>query len=99
MKVKSLIEAKKVILKEKGNIAKNFGVKKIGIFGSFAFGDFTPKSDIDILVEFQKTVSYFELIGLEDYLSGKLGRKVDLVPKNALKEYVKKDVLSSTVYV
>lgn len=99
MKVKNLIEAKRVILEEKGNIAQNFGVKKIGIFGSFVFGDFTPKSDIDILVEFQKAISYFELISLEDYLSKKLGRKADVVPKKALKAYIKNDILNSTVYV
>lgn len=101
LKVKSLTEAKKILAKEKVLLSKNYGISKIGIFGSFIFGDFSPKSDIDILVEGSKTskMSYFDLIDIEDKLSNKLGRKVDLVTKTSLKPYIKNNILKSVMYV
>lgn len=101
IKVKSLVDAKKILEKEKVLLTKNYGVSKIGIFGSFAFGDFSPKSDIDILIERSKNskMSYFDLIDIEDKLSDKLGRKVDIVTKTNLKPYIKNDILKSVMYV
>jgi hypothetical protein len=84
----------KKIEKEKEKIKKN-GVKKIGIFGSFAKNKQTPKSDIDILVSFNSPDfdKYAQtLIILEKLLK----RKVDLViEKNLRKElnYVKKEAI------
>lgn len=90
--IKSAINTEKLVLREK------YGVTKIGIFGSYSFGDFKKNSDVDILVEFKEPISLFKFMKLEDYLSCKLGKKVDLVSKNGIKKYIKKDILSSTVY-
>ncbi|KKP48066.1 MAG: polymerase beta domain protein region protein [Candidatus Woesebacteria bacterium GW2011_GWA1_33_30] len=101
MKVNSLDEAKKIISMYKANLVKNYGVSKIGIFGSFVFNDFSPKSDIDILIDLSKksNLGYFSLVRMENELSDKLGRKVDLVTKNSLKSYIKDDILKSVIYV
>ncbi|MEK7550509.1 MAG: nucleotidyltransferase family protein [Patescibacteria group bacterium] len=101
MKVSNLEEAKKIIKKEKPILARDFGVSKIGFFGSFVFNDFTPKSDVDILVDLAKesNLSLLDLIHIENHLSHKLGRKVDLITKNGLKPYIKNVVLNSVVYV
>lgn len=101
MKINSLAQAKKIIKKEKAILARNYGVSKIGIFGSFAYEDFSPKSDIDILIDLSKNnnLGYFGLIEMENKLSNKLGRKVDLVTKNSLKPYIKNNILKSVVYV
>ena len=80
-------------------LKKNYGVKRIGVFGSFVNGKPNKKSDIDILVEFKQPVSFFEFLDLEDYLSKALKRKVDLVTKKALKKAIKKEVLKEVVYV
>ena len=100
-KVKSLIEAKEILKKEKALLAKNYGISNVGIFGSFAFGDFNQKSDVDILINLSKKnkVSLLDLIEIENELSSKLGRKVDLVTKNGLNPYLKSNILKSTVYV
>lgn len=100
-KVKSLLEAKEILKKEKALLAKNYGISNVGIFGSFAFGDFNQKSDIDILVDLNKRnkISLLDLIGIENDLSSKLGRKVDLVTKKGLNPYIKDNILKSTVYV
>ena len=97
--MKNLKSIKKVLSSEQPYLAKKYGVKKIGIFGSFVFGDNQEESDIDVLVEINEPIGLFDLIELEDYLSKKLGRKVDLVLKSSLKEYIKSEILNSTVYV
>lgn len=76
-----------------------YRVKTIGVFGSAARGDDTPASDIDILVEFSEPVGFFKFLDLEEYLSGILERKVDLVTRNALKPDIRDAVLRDVVYV
>jgi len=75
-------------------LERDYSVKNIGIFGSFARGEQTNESDIDVLVEFSKPVGFFHLVRLEDFLSSRLGRKIDLVTKNALKPAIKDEILN-----
>jgi hypothetical protein len=61
---------------------KKYGVKQIGLFGSFATGKNTNNSDIDILVEFKVGEKTFDnYMDLKFFLEDKLKRKVDLVIK------------------
>lgn len=76
-----------------------YHVKKVGIFGSFAVDKQEKESDIDILVEFDSPVGFFDFIRLENFLSEKLHRKVDLISKKALKPVIKDDILKETIYV
>ena len=57
----------------------------IGLFGSYARNEQNENSDIDILVSFQNGISLLRLIRLENELSFKLGRKVDLITTGAIK--------------
>jgi hypothetical protein len=87
------INAENAFIKEK------YHVKNIGVFGSVARGEETEKSDVDILVEFEKPIGFFEFIRLENYLSKILGRKVDLVTKKSVKPSIKEEIFKETVYV
>ena len=78
---------------------KNYNVEELGVFGSFARGDNTQTSDVDILVRFSQPLGFFKFIELENYLTGLLGRKVDLVTEKALKPAIKRDVLREVMYV
>ena len=91
--LKSQIEALKPVLRER------FKVETIGIFGSYVRGEQKRKSDLDVLVEFSETPSLFEFVDLEDFLSQKLGVKVDLVMRDALKPRIRDSILSEAVYV
>lgn len=93
-KIKSRLEKLKPILK------KRYQVETIGVFGSFVRGEDTPKSDVDILVEFSEpnTIDLFDFIRLEEFLSQKLEIKVDLVTKKALKPMIKDQILKETIY-
>ncbi len=68
-------------------IKKKFTVRKIGIFGSYARGEETEKSDIDLLVEFENP-TFDNFMDLLFFLKELFGRDVDLVTKKALSPYI-----------
>jgi len=80
-------------------LKKEYQVKKIGLFGSYARGEQNLSSDIDLLVEFGKPISFFTLFKLEDYLSDKLGVKVEIVTPDGLKELLKPIIMKDIIYV
>lgn len=80
-------------------LQEKYRVKKIGLFGSVARGEDNNQSDIDILVEFDSPVGFFEFIRLENYLSDLLGKKVDLISKKAVKPAVRDEIFKEVVYV
>lgn len=78
-------------------ILKEAGVTKSEIFGSYARGDQTDESDIDLLVEMPKGTSLIGFAGLKNQLEDELGKKIDLVSydaiNNRLKPYIEEDVI------
>lgn len=79
---------------------KDFGVKKIGLFGSFVRNQQTIDSDIDLIVEFEKEKkSYASFIKLAFFLEELLGRKVDLLTNKSLSPYLGHRILNETEYV
>jgi len=89
----------KIELTKLKKILKQQGVKSAGLFGSFARGEATAKSDIDLLIDFGKGKTLFDLAGLKFALEDELGRKVDLVTKNALKPAIKIFVMKDLVKI
>jgi len=77
---------------------KRYRVKEIGLFGSFVRSEQIETSDIDILVEFEEKADLFDLVGLALFLEEKLKRKVDVVPKAALRDELKGYILQEAVY-
>jgi len=78
---------------------KAFGVKKIGLFGSYARDEYRQDSDIDILVDIKKenkTLKNF--LSLAYFLEKVLDAKVDLVSKDSLSPYIGPRILSSVKY-
>ena len=69
-----------------------FGVKSLGLFGSIARGEASPRSDVDILVEFDAP-SFDHYMDLKFYLEERLGRPVDLVLKGSLKPALRERIL------
>lgn len=79
---------------------KKHHIKKLAFFGSLLREDFTSKSDIDILVEFEKghVPGFFNLIRMENDLSVIFkGHKVDIRTPNDLSRYFRKKVISNAV--
>ena len=96
MKLEDII---KILKEHEKELREKYGVKSIGVFGSYVRGEQRKDSDLDILVEFEKPVDFFEFLELEEYLSNILGVKVDLVLKKTLKPRIAENVLKEVVYV
>lgn len=79
-------------------IIKDFKIKELYFFGSVLREDFSPNSDIDVLVVFQDDSNYslFEFMDLREKLESYLNRKVDLVEKDGITNpYRRKEILST----
>ena len=76
-KIINFIKSEKTFLKD------NFGVLKIGLFGSYARDQHNQNSDIDFLVEFSKP-SFDYLVCLQIYMEKKLNKKIEIVRKRNL---------------
>jgi predicted nucleotidyltransferase len=73
-----------------------YHIRRLAFFGSVLREDFTPESDVDVLVEFEQgtRVGFFELFDMEQELSRFLnGRKVDMNTPNSLSKYFRDKVL------
>jgi hypothetical protein len=88
-----------LIKASKPEITERFGVREVGLFGSYASGQEQASSDIDILVSFNRDVDLFEFIDLREYLEAKLQSKVDLVMASALKPTIGRRILAEVQYV
>ncbi len=80
-------------------LQKRYGVSALGIFGSYVHGKQKRKSDLDILVEFERAPTFFQFIELEDRISELLGVKIDLVMKSALKPLIGERILAEVVII
>jgi len=80
-------------------LKKRYHVKRIGIFGSVVRGEQKEESDIDIVVELESPIGFFEFIRMEIFLSKILQKKVDLVSKGAIKPIIKDEILKEIIYV
>ena len=89
----SILEIKNKILEP----ARQYGIQKAYLFGSYARGEATIKSDIDICIEKGKIHTLFELSGFCQKLEETLQKKVDLITttglKDNFKEQIKKDMI------
>ena len=98
-RVKTLRDVQRMLQTHKEELRKKYGVKRIGIFGSYSRGEQRKDSDVDILVEFEHPIGLIDFIRLQEYLESLLGVKVDLVTKGALKKRIKERVLQEVKYV
>lgn len=83
----------KLVLEEK------YSVKNLEVFGSYVWGKQKKGSDLDVFVEFSKTIDLFKYMELEEFMSKKLGVKVDLVMKDTLKPRIKERILNEGIPV
>jgi predicted nucleotidyltransferase len=83
----------------KPTLARKFKVKRLGLFGSYVKGHARQSSDIDILVEFSKTIDLLDFVALEKYLAEQTGAKIDLVSIKALRPEFMPTILNEVIYI
>lgn len=89
MDTEKLLSVLKIL---KSEVSSRYKAEVIGLFGSFVRGEQRETSDIDILADFNEEADLFDLIGLAQFLEEKLHRKVDVVPRNALRTELRESV-------
>ena len=80
-------------------ILQQYGVKRVGLFGSCVRGEMREDSDIDILVEIEKDISLLDFVGLKLEIEEALGKKVDLVEYNTIKPLLRERILNEQVAI
>lgn len=83
-------------------LSAEYGVLKIGLFGSYAKGQPTETSDVDVVVEFARPIG-LRFIELSEYLETLFGKKVDLLTPTGIREIrvasVARNIEESLLYV
>lgn len=87
------------ISEHKDELRRSFGVRTIGLFGSYALGEEFEGSDIDIVAELEKP-DLFYLIGIKQTLEEAFGRKVDVVRlRDTMNPSLRRRIERDAVYV
>jgi predicted nucleotidyltransferase len=88
------------ILKEvNAEVEQRYKARLKGIFGSFAKGEESARSDVDILVEFKEGANLLHLVGLSLFLEENLHLPVDLVPFDAIRKEIRDSILKEAIYL
>ena len=86
-----------ILREKKAYLQQRYPISELGVFGSYARGDFNEKSDIDILVDFNGRIDGFEYIRLAHELEDTFNQKVDVVSRKGIKPqylpYVEKSLI------
>ncbi|MBC8184821.1 nucleotidyltransferase family protein [candidate division KSB1 bacterium] len=88
------------LIKKNQHKIKSFGVKKLGLFGSFCRQEQNSDSDVDFLVDFEGDKKTFDnFINLSFFLEELMSRKIELVTPESISPYFKTTILNEVEYV
>ena len=85
-----------VPMEEIADYCRRNGIKRLRVFGSVLRDDFTPESDVDLLVAFQPDagIDLFDFVRIKQELGDLLGREVDLVSEKGISKYIRDEVMA-----
>lgn len=85
-----------ILRQHKPELQRKYPISRLGVFGSYARGEATEKSDIDIAVEISGVMG-LDFVAMADEIEDLFGIKTDVVPKRAIKPkylpFVEKDII------
>jgi uncharacterized protein len=85
---------------EREILRRQFGVDSLALFGSVARDEAGPDSDVDVLVEFGRPITLFDLVAVQHHLERCLGvRRVDLVPRDSIYPAFREAILGEALHV
>ena len=97
MPARSFPEVRRILAEHRADLEQRFGIKSIGVFGSWVRDEQTAASDVDILVELTHP-TFDQYMDLKFFLEDKLGRPVDLVLADSLKPRLKPIITREVSY-
>jgi hypothetical protein len=82
-------------------LQQQYNIKKLGLFGSYSRNQATKDSDIDLLIELDPDITFglITFCHIENTLTEKFGKKVDLVIAENLKPSLKENILGDVIYL
>ena len=83
--MKTLEEIRTLLAAHQEELRQRFGVRVVGVFGSYARGEAGPVSDVDLLLELERP-SGWEIVDVKEHLETVLGLRVDIVTRGALRK-------------
>jgi predicted nucleotidyltransferase len=87
-------------LSQNSEMIKSYGVKSLGIFGSFSKGKIHESSDVDLLVDFDPSKKSFDnFMDLSFFLEELFGRKVEIVTNQSLSKFIGPHILNEVQHV
>jgi uncharacterized protein len=87
-----------ILRQHKPELQRKYPISRLGVFGSYARGEATENSDVDIAVEFSAPMG-LNFVAMADEIEELLGIKTDVVPKRAIKPKYLSSVEKDMVYV
>ena len=99
--MKDLTELKGLLREQEPYLEEKYGVRILGVFGSYVRNEQRPDSDLDVLIELDRPpkISLIGLVELEYYLSELLGVRVDIAIKKNLRKRVGERIMREVVEV
>lgn len=89
----------KILESQKKELEKKYPISEMGLFGSYARGDYNEQSDIDILVDFNDRIDGFDYIKIAHHLEDAFKQKIDLVSRKGIKAKYISFVENNLIYV
>jgi uncharacterized protein len=83
----------------KSQLRERYPIEYMGVFGSYVRNEADEKSDLDVLVDFNGPVSFFQYLDMEEELSAILDIRVDLVERKALKPFIGRRILKEVLEI
>ncbi|MFB6225984.1 MAG: nucleotidyltransferase family protein [Candidatus Paceibacteria bacterium] len=87
-------KTKEEIIEQIKPVLRKHDITKAGIYGSYARGNTSPDSDVDLLIDFNDRKNIFDLVGIEQELENKLNLAVDLSTFRSLSDRFKPYITS-----
>jgi predicted nucleotidyltransferase len=87
-----------ILKSKKTELEKKYPISELGLFGSYARGDYNEKSDIDILVDFNGRIG-IEFIAIAHEFEDVFHTKIDLVSRKGIKDRYLPSVEKSLIHV
>lgn len=92
--------ALKILSDHRAELRQRYSVKSLALFGSVVRDEAKSDSDVDVLVEFDRPITLFDLVAVKQYLESLLGvDKVDVVMRDAIYPALRETILSEAVDV
>jgi len=89
-----------VLRQQRDTLRNRFGARDVALFGSVARGQETASSDVDVLIDFERPISLFDLAAVQQFLEKALGgSRVDVVPRDCIYPELEHSILAGAIHV